>query len=50
MEAGMKMHYLPSRPKHHSIQRHIMLALPVKTRATWQKMIDKAYWDSEIDS
>ena len=47
-EAGMKMFYHPSKPKHHSLQRHLLLSLPIESRIVWQKMIDKAYWDEEL--
>jgi 5-methylcytosine-specific restriction endonuclease McrA len=48
-EAGMRMFYQPSTPKHHSVQRRILLSLPIKSRITWQRLIDKAYWDSELE-
>lgn len=47
-EAGMKMYYLPTKPKHQPVFRRLVLALPLKTRESWQKLIDRCYWDSEL--
>lgn len=49
LEAKMRMFYLPNKPKHHSVQRNILLSLPVKSRVAWQHLIDKAYWDDPIE-
>ncbi len=48
-EAGMKLLVTPSKPKHQPVFKRMVLALPLKTRQAWQKLIDRAYWDSELE-
>ena len=48
-EAGMRLLVQPSKPKHQPVFKRMVLALPLKTRQSWQKLIDRAYWDSEIE-
>jgi 5-methylcytosine-specific restriction endonuclease McrA len=48
-EAGMKMYYLPSKPKWHGNGIVIGATLPIKVRESWQRVIDSAYWDSELE-
>lgn len=47
-EAGMKLLVRPHKPNHQSPVKRMILQLPMKTQATWQKLIDKCYWDSEL--
>ena len=49
-EAGMPMHYKPCKPKHQSPQRRMVLSLPDRTKASWQRFIDRRYWNSELQS
>lgn len=44
-EAGMRMHYVPSKPKWRSVLS-IGIGLPVKQ--SWQKFVDDIYWNSEL--
>lgn len=48
-EAGMKMHYLPSKPKWHGNGIVIGATLPIKVRESWAKVLDNAYWNSDLD-
>ena len=48
-EAGMKLLKQPSKPKHQPVFKRLVVSLPLKTRATWQKLIDRAYWDTELE-
>lgn len=47
-EAGMKLLRQPSKPKHQPVFKRLVVSLPLKTREAWQKLIDRCYWDSEI--
>lgn len=49
-EAGMRLLVRPTKPKHQPVFRRLVLALPLKTRDSWQKLIDRCYWDSEIEN
>ena len=48
-EAGMKMLVSPSRPRWKGAT-HMLLKSPIKIRVSWQRFIDKAYWDVELES
>jgi 5-methylcytosine-specific restriction endonuclease McrA len=48
-EAGMRLLVQPSKPKHQSPIRRMIVQLPLKTRQAWQKLIDRAYWDTELE-
>lgn len=48
-EAGMRLLVKPSKPKHQPVFKRLVVSLPLKTRAAWQKLIDRAYWDSELE-
>jgi 5-methylcytosine-specific restriction endonuclease McrA len=48
-EAGMTLLVKPSKPKHQSLTKRLVLSLPITTKGTWQRFIDKVYWDSEIE-
>lgn len=48
-EAGMAMHYQPCKPRHQSPIKRMVVQLPMKTRMSWQKFLDKAYWNVELD-
>jgi 5-methylcytosine-specific restriction endonuclease McrA len=47
-EAGMKLRVKPSQPRWKGVQ-HMTFKTPFKVRSSWQRFIDKAYWDSELD-
>jgi 5-methylcytosine-specific restriction endonuclease McrA len=47
-EAGLKLLIKPHRPKHQSPIKRMIVQLPLKTKASWQKLLDRAYWDSEL--
>lgn len=46
-EAGMTLLVPPSRPQWGGVHNLIAHA-PVRIKQSWQKLIDRAYWDSEI--
>jgi len=46
-EAGMKLLVAPAKPKWQGIGKTISLS-PMKVRVSWQKLIDRAYWDTEL--
>lgn len=46
-EAGMRLLIRPSRPRWR--HRVFLMRSPVKVRASWQRFIDAAYWDSELE-
>ena len=48
-EAGMKLLVHPSRPKHQPVMKRLVVSLPFKTRMSWQKFLDKAYWNVPLD-
>jgi len=45
-EAGMKLMIPPTRPKWRA--RTLLLRSPFQVRASWQRFIDRVYWDSEL--
>ncbi len=47
-EAGMKMLITPSKPKWRGALS-LILQSPVKMRSSWQKFIDTAYWNEELE-
>jgi len=47
VEAGLKMHYSPSKPKWKpALSLHIKTGVPL--RHSWQKFVDVLYWNSEL--
>jgi 5-methylcytosine-specific restriction endonuclease McrA len=46
-EAGMKLRVAPGKPKGRT-RRFIHIRSPLKVKASWQRFIDRAYWDSEL--
>lgn len=46
-EAGMRLLYKPSRPKW-SVARCLMSQGTIRIRESWQKVIDRVYWDAEL--
>jgi 5-methylcytosine-specific restriction endonuclease McrA len=47
-EAGMKLLIQPTKPRWRGAQS-LVLHSPIKMRASWQRFIDNAYWNSELD-
>jgi 5-methylcytosine-specific restriction endonuclease McrA len=47
-EAGMELLIKPSKPKWRG-SISLMLNSPVKIRSSWQRFIDSAYWNGELD-
>ena len=47
VEAGMRLLIRPSKPSWKG--RHILLRSPIRLRASWQRFIDRAYWDSLLE-
>jgi 5-methylcytosine-specific restriction endonuclease McrA len=47
-EAGMRLTLRPTRPRWKGVQ-HMTFKAPFKIRSPWQKFLDAAYWDSEVD-
>ncbi|MBI3547621.1 MAG: HNH endonuclease [Elusimicrobia bacterium] len=46
-EAGMNLLVSPTKPNWGGM-RSLVLSSPIPIRASWQKLIDRAYWDAEI--
>ncbi len=46
-EAGMKMHYKPSRPKERSAMEYF-IRMPFKLTQTQQQFVDSKYWNTEL--
>ena len=46
-EAGMKLLVVPNRPKRRP--RPLLLRSPMRLRASWQRFVDKIYWDSQLE-
>lgn len=46
-EAGMRLLAVPSKPKWHGM-RSLLLSCPMPIRQSWQKLIDRVYWDGEL--
>lgn len=46
-EAGMRLLVRPAKPEWGAV-RNLITHAPVRIRQSWQKLIDKAYWDSEL--
>lgn len=47
-EAGMKLRVVPSKPKGTNFQ-HILLRSPIRIRTSWQRFLDKAYWENPLE-
>ena len=47
-EAGMKLLVNPTKPKWRG-NLSLILSSPVKMRASWQRFIDTAYWNGELE-
>ena len=48
-EAGMRLLVKPVKPRHQSAIKRLVVALPLKTRGAWQKLLDRSYWNSELE-
>lgn len=46
-EAGMRLLIRPSRPRRRTLA--VSLQLPLRVRASWQRFLDRVYWDSELE-
>ncbi len=44
----MRLLVRPSKPKWGALRR--LTASPVVMRASWQKLIDRVYWDAELET
>jgi len=49
-EAGMRLLVKPTKPKHQPVMRRLVVSLPLKTRMSWQKFLDKAYWNVPLET
>lgn len=47
-EAGMKLLIEPGKPNSRP-RRYLRISSPVRVRASWQRFIDRVYWDSELE-
>jgi len=47
-EAGMKLLIAPTKP-HWRSNLAMMMRSPVKVRTSWQRFVDNAYWNSELE-
>lgn len=47
-QAGMRLLVRPSKPKWGGL-KGLLLERPVPIRLSWQKLIDRVYWDSELE-
>ena len=45
----MKLLLQPTKPKWHG-STSLVFRAPVKMKAAWQRFIDNAYWNSELES
>lgn len=48
-EAGMKLQVRPTRPKWRGVQTVLQQA-PAPVPISWQRLLDRAYWDQELKS
>jgi len=49
VEAGLTMHYEPSKPNWRS-QLAVCVNTHIKKRMSWQKFVDNVYWNTELES
>lgn len=48
-EANMKLLIQPSKPRWKGTQSLLKFSSPVQVRKSWQSVIDKIYWETELD-
>lgn len=48
-QAGMRLLVKPSKPEWRGAQSLLSISMPIKVKASWQKVIDTSYWDTELE-